>query len=331
MLDQGSALPARSANVRLLSRAVDPDPFEATPGEQTGVFARLPRPEDDQDTHARAALSAAQRIREEVVCLDRLVNQYRAENSRLGYFAAVYREMTASVWRCLEPRPGQRRVAYPALMADFIHLFAGRYFDALSDPQHCTESWRLAFEAGDAPMVIHLLASMNAHIRLDLGLALAAATRDETTCQLFRKDFDIINKLVSGYDPTNQLLGIPTPPGMVQNVAETLRIASPTLAMLDRGLGGALRSMLADRIVLERVHVVDVAEAGLAAIASGRPGAFREVERRRDEQCARVGRMLLRKPPMMGALQRTVTWFERSPRQIIDALRPPATSLVPVE
>jgi hypothetical protein len=325
MQELRSAPSARLANVGLLSRAQSlPEPFEPTEGENTGVFAKL-TPLEESD-HQRATRAAKQRMRDEVVNLDRLVNQYRAENSRLGFFAAVYREMTASVWRCLTPRPGQRVIAYPTLMADFIHLFAGRYYDALQDPVHCTESWQLAFEAGDAPMVIHLLASMNAHIRLDLGLALAAATRDETTCQLFRRDFDIINKLVSGYDPMNQLLGVPTPPGMVQNVAETLRVAAPTIALFDRCLGGALRNLLADRIVLERVHVVDVAEAGLAAIASGDPSAWSEVERRRDAACARVGHMLVRKLPWTHAL----TKFERSPAQIIDVLRPPAHSLVPL-
>ncbi|HEX5657820.1 MAG TPA: DUF5995 family protein, partial [Polyangiales bacterium] len=292
MQDLRSAHVARSANDALLPREpLLPDPFASTAGEDTGVFARL-TPLDDAQHHQRATRAAAQRMRDEVANLDRLVNQYRAENSRLGFFAAVYREMTASVWRCLTPRSGQRVIAYPTLMADFIHIFAGRYYDALQQPRHCTASWRLAFEAGAAPMVIHLLASMNAHIRLDLGLALAEATRDETTCQLFRRDFDIINKLVSGYDPTNQLLGVPTPPGLVQNVAETLRVASPTIALFDRCLGGALRGLLADRIVLERVHVVDVAEAGLAAIASGDPRAWREVERRRDAECARIGQAL---------------------------------------
>ncbi|HEY6877539.1 MAG TPA: DUF5995 family protein [Polyangiales bacterium] len=294
------------------------------------MFTRLPEEDEGEDELARSTRIAARRIRDEVVALDHLVNRCRKENNRLGFFAAVYREMTASVWRCLSPGPGRRRVAYPMLMADFIHIFAGRYFDALHDPDHCTESWRLAFAAGDAPVVVHLLSSMNAHIRLDLGLALAAATRDETTCQLFRRDFDIINKLVSGYDPTNQLLGVPTPPGMVQNVAETLRIASPTVALFDRCLGGALRKALANRIVLERVHVVDVAEAGLAALASGDPQAWRQVERRRDQECARVGRALLRRPPGVHAMQRTVTLFERSPVEVIDALRPPAFSLVPV-
>ncbi len=323
MQDPRSVPSVRSVSGSPLSRA--PDPADSFGLADTGVFARVPS-EHDANDQRRATRAAAQRIRAEVIALDRLVNRYRAENNRLGFFAAVYREMTASVGRCLEPRPGQRQIAYPTLMADFIHIFAGRYFDALQDPGRCTESWRLAFEAGDAPMAIHLLASMNAHIRLDLGLALAAATRDETTCQLFRKDFDIINKLVSGYDPTNQLLGLPTPPGMVQQVAETLRVASPTLALFDRCLGGALRGLLADRIVLERVHVVDVAEAGLAAIASGDPRAWHEVEQRRDADCARVGHTLVRKLPWTHAL----TKFEREPRQILDVLRPPSQSLVPL-
>ncbi|HVZ32219.1 MAG TPA: DUF5995 family protein, partial [Polyangiaceae bacterium] len=186
----------------------------------------------DPRAHTRTLRESAERVRQEVVILDRLVNYFRTWNTPLGYFAAVYREMTASVWECLNPHGSQRKVEYPAIMADFIHIFAGRYLDALRQPARATETWQLAFSAGDAPMVVHLLASMNAHIRLDLGLALAAATRTQLTCQLFRKDFDIINKLVSGYDPTNLIRGAPTRPGMVEQVADTLQEASPALGAL---------------------------------------------------------------------------------------------------
>ncbi|MDB4985185.1 MAG: hypothetical protein JWN04_363 [Myxococcaceae bacterium] len=296
--------------------------FPALSAEKAG---KRPR-----QTHAVATREAAARIRDEVLKLDRLVDTYRAQNSSLGYFAAVYREMTASVWRCLEPCSGQRQVVYPTLMADFIQLFAKRYTDALAAPDSATESWQLAFAAADSPLVVHLLSSMNAHIRLDLGLALAAATRTETTCQLFRKDFDIINKLVSGYDPTNDLMGVSTPPGMVHNVAETLRRASPSTALFDGVLGGWLRQALADRIVLERVHVVDVAEAGIAALQSRRPGAWRELEQKRDAQVARAGRLLLARSRWSSTLHKAVRWFERSPAEIIDALRPPSHSLVPL-
>ena len=278
-------------------------------------------------SHASATRIAAERIGDEVRRLDRLVDEYRVKNSTLGYFAAVYREMTAAVWQCFTPGSGQRPIIYPTMMADFIHIFAERYFDALRCPHRATESWQVAFAAQDAPLVVHLLTSMNAHIRLDLGLALAEATRTETKCQLFRKDFDIINKLVSGYDPTNELLGKQTPPGMVHKVAETLREASPSTALFDGVLGGMLRSALADRIVLERVHVVDVAEAGIAALRSRQPHAFREVEQRRDADVARAGRFLLGTTPWSAALHKTVRWFERSPLEIIDILRPPQLSL----
>lgn len=285
----------------------------------------------DPAGHPRALREAAERVRYEVVVLDRLVNYFRTWNTPLGYFAAVYREMTASVWECLQPDSRQRKVEYPAIMADFIHIFAGRYLDALRQPTRATETWQLAFAAGDAPMVVHLLASMNAHIRLDLGLALAAATRTQLACQLFRRDFDIINKLVSGYDPTDLILGTGARrPGMVEQVADTLPRASPAMGALDRMLGGHLRRLLAERIVLERVHVVDVAEAGLAAIRSGQPHAWYEVERSWDAEVARASRALLRPFRLRGAMQRAVLLLERSPRDIIDVLRPPARSLVPM-
>jgi hypothetical protein len=81
-------------------------------------------------------------------------------------------------------------------------LFANRYLAAYqfnANKQDCTESWKLAFAATQKwpPMVIlHLLAGMNAHISLDLGIAAASVAPGNDINDL-HNDFCKINVVLS--------------------------------------------------------------------------------------------------------------------------------------
>jgi hypothetical protein len=80
--------------------------------------------------------------------------------------------------------------------------FAGRYLDAVTafrtggGLSHC---WKHAFEAcGDESRLIlqHLLAGINAHINLDLGVAAAQVSPGDQLADL-KSDFDEINTLLA--------------------------------------------------------------------------------------------------------------------------------------
>ena len=81
--------------------------------------------------------------------------------------------------------------------------FALRYLDALASFQAggtATRSWMLAFHAGDDSSLLilqQLLAGMNAHINLDLGIAAAQVYPREQLPQ-FKPDFDQINDVLAG-------------------------------------------------------------------------------------------------------------------------------------
>src|SRR5262245_7464543 len=129
--------------------------------------------------------------------VDRLTSIIRwasDNNSRLGYFPALYRKVTIAV------RDGIRRGVYDDAqrMERFDVAFANRYLDAFAafrSGASLSSSWRLAFDsAADFwPIVLqHLLLGMNAHINLDLGIA-AAATMRGHDLESIHADFDRIN------------------------------------------------------------------------------------------------------------------------------------------
>jgi hypothetical protein len=137
-------------------------------------------------------------IEDVLIQMDRIVTECKNRQSRVGYFAILYRQVT-------------RRVRDGILAGEFednprmeqldIH-FAKRFIDAYSlwtDGQSSTESWRLAFEASksaDHLVLQHLFFGINAHINLDLGIA-ASETMKDLPLDGIQGDFNQINALLS--------------------------------------------------------------------------------------------------------------------------------------
>ncbi len=143
-------------------------------------------------------MEPAQNIEEVIHHLDQVVARARAEGSRLGYFAALYRKVTAVVQ---EGIAAGRFDDGPRLERLDV-LFANRYLDALAKYRAgggATRSWRLAFQAAERwpPLVMqHLLLGTNAHINLDLGIAAAEAAPGAALPAL-RADFERINEILA--------------------------------------------------------------------------------------------------------------------------------------
>jgi hypothetical protein len=138
------------------------------------------------------------KIEEVLEKLDQIISECRSKQSRIGYFAILYRQVT-------------RRVRDGILAGEFEDnprmevldvLFAKRFIDAYEgwvQSQAITESWRLAFEASKSTkhlVLQHLLLGINAHINLDLGIA-ASETMKGKELQAIKSDFDQINFILS--------------------------------------------------------------------------------------------------------------------------------------
>jgi Family of unknown function (DUF5995) len=139
-----------------------------------------------------------QTIDEVLEALDAIIKQAEDNNDTAGYFAALYRKVTARVKQGIannEFENGPR-------MEQLDVIFASRYIDAYfawKNNQRVTASWKKAFDITTNywPIVLqHLLMGMNAHINLDLGIA-AAQVSANNNINALQNDFNKINSILS--------------------------------------------------------------------------------------------------------------------------------------
>lgn len=158
-----------------------------------------------------------------IEALDAVLSWARAEASPLGYFAALYRSVTAKVAEGIQAGffdDGER-------MERLDVAFAKRYLGALDTFRaggRPTRSWDVAFAAADdatTTVLQHLLVGISAHINLDLGIATAHAAPGDALPGL-RRDFDRINEILAS---------------VTRRAQESLAMVSPWLGLLD-ALGG---------------------------------------------------------------------------------------------
>ena len=129
--------------------------------------------------------------------LEAIIAENEKANCRLGYFAALYYKVTASV----KDGMAKGRFQDGRRMEQLDVVFASRYLDALAAwraGQSLTESWRLAFDASKQSNLLvlqHLLLGMSAHINLDLGIAAVEVAGG--SLENIHNDFDEINTIIS--------------------------------------------------------------------------------------------------------------------------------------
>jgi hypothetical protein len=137
-------------------------------------------------------------IDEVVARLDLIIINAIAESSRIGLFAAMYRQVTVRVQQAIAAgffEDGPR-------MDRLDTVFATRYLDALATWQAGgapTRSWQVTFDASrraDLIILQHLLLGMNAHINLDLAIAAATVCPGDALPAL-HTDFQRINQILA--------------------------------------------------------------------------------------------------------------------------------------
>lgn len=214
--------------------------------------------------------------------LDAVVDRAVDEGDRCGYFAVLYRKVTAKVKEGVEAGffdDGAR-------MEHLDALFADRYLDAIDARRAgrpSTASWELTFDAAGRwrhLVLQHLLVGINAHINLDLGIAAARCAPGDELAGL-RRDYDRINAILAS---------------MVVVIQRDLQQISPWMGLLDR-IGARTDGSNPLQAELVRFSIV-TARAGawrFATTLAGTPaprwdGAIAE----RDRRVARIGARVLR-------------------------------------
>ena len=157
-------------------------------------------------------------IDEVLAQLETIIADCRNTRSTAGYFAALYRAVTSRVKKGILNNEFEDN----ARMERLDVIFANRYltaYDQWKNNQPSTISWSIAFGANKKKSTIvlqHLLAGMNAHINLDLGIA-AVETVAGGDVQDIHKDFNAINTVLAA---------------MVYEVIRNLNRVSPLLSLL---------------------------------------------------------------------------------------------------
>lgn len=162
----------------------------------------------------------ANNIQDVIRLLDGIIADAKAHNSRMGFFAALYRQVTLEVQRGI----GRGFFEDGPRMERLDTCFANRYLAALTAWQSGgtpTRSWKVAFTAMEDPEKIilqDLLVGMNAHINLDLGIAAAQICPG-----------DRIEDLKSDFFKINQVLA-----ALIQPVETVIGRFSPMIGLLER-------------------------------------------------------------------------------------------------
>jgi hypothetical protein len=221
------------------------------------------------------------RIAEVVERLTDITSWARRTDSRLGFFAALYRTVTIEVEQGIKAG----RFEDPERMERLDVLFARRYLDAFETYQSgkpVPRSWRVAFDASTRwrPIILqHLLLGMNAHINLDLGIAAATVAPGEMLPSL-RRDFDEINAILAG---------------LVAAVEAEISAVSPWIHLLST-IGGRVDNVLVNfNVDVARRVAWDVATSHAPLDAAGRQAHLERV----DLAAALLGRAILQPPALM--------------------------------
>lgn len=188
---------------------------------------------------------AAGSIDEVLAGLDHVIGVSRGRGTADGYFAALYRRVTAGV----KERIARGGFDDGARMERLDVVFANRYLEAWHARERgeaVTESWEVALGCSRSywPVVLqHLLLGMNAHINLDLGIA-AAAVAPGASIGALESDFGRINDVLAA---------------MTDDVQDRLARIWPAMRWLDRAGGRVDEAVVNFSIRRAREHAWRVA------------------------------------------------------------------------
>ncbi len=246
---------------------------------------------------------AVESIDDVIRALDAIIDWAWTEKSRLGYFAALYRRVTQAVKEGIAKQQFQNG----PLMERLDVNFAGRYLQALDQFRsggQPTLSWQVAFHAASRwrPLVVqHLLAGINAHINLDLGIA-AAATSPGNQLPGLQADFNQINGVLAG---------------LVSTVEKEMAEVSPLIGLLEK------LSLKTDTVIinfsLDKAR--EFAWAHAVKMSTMSPPELHAAIEQLDPEVAELGRLVI-SPPWLIKLQLVpIRIFESSNvRRVLDVL-----------
>lgn len=230
-------------------------------------------------------------IDDALAAMDRRIDRALETEDPMGYFACVYRSVTARV------REGIRSGEFDDCerMERFDVAFARLYLEAadgFDSGQEISRSWRVVFEAPRSALALqHVIGGMNAHINLDLGVAAATVAPSEAVSEL-QADFERLNDVLAA---------------MIDRMQDALTHTAPWAAFADQLTGRVDELVSGWSIGYARGRAWAFAER-LARAGSAREDLIAD----RDEKVAAVGARILAPPLPIQLLVSLVAPHERA-------------------
>lgn len=218
-------------------------------------------------------------IDQALATLDEIILEAQEQKSRHGYFAALYHHVGVQFKTTIE----ERSFKLYQMMEQLDIAFFNRYLDAVDKFERGlkpTQSWQVAFDAGETPEPIilqHLMLGMNAHINLDLGIAVATACPPDQLAAL-EPDFIQMNVLLEN---------------LMNDIMHDLTQVWPHLALLNQ-LGGA-GEVFALHVGMETAR--QKAWAFAVQLANASPSQRNKLIAQADAEVAALGHLIW-KPPL---------------------------------
>ena len=166
-------------------------------------------------------MKQARTIDDVISILDKIIKEEVASQSNLAIFPVLYKQVTE---RIKEGVANQEFDDNPRMQRLDV-IFANRYLEAYfiyKDGGQPSVSWLHAFDAAKDRSLItlqHLLLGINAHINLDLGIAVSKTVGSISDLPTIHNDFNKINAILSS---------------MVDAVQKRIGSVSPLFFLLDR-------------------------------------------------------------------------------------------------
>jgi hypothetical protein len=244
-------------------------------------------------------------IKEVIEALQSLIDWSIRAESRLGYFAALYKRITIAVGTAIE----QGAFENGPRMERFDVAFAMRYFDAVNGHFHPGQfpkparAWQVTFDGAHRPQPIivqHMFVGVVAHILLDLGIV---AREFIPQLPIFRNDFNTINAVLAS---------------QVNGVVEDINELSPALA-------DVYAVLQQNQIFVINEAVRDLRDSAwrFGALLATEPAFLRpSTIWVRDRQVARQEELIYDPPSLTGLIASMIrTIGERESRDVVKNLR----------
>lgn len=232
-------------------------------------------------------------IDEVITLLDEIIEAECAQNSCMAYFPILYRKVTVRIKEGIHNNEFENNQRMEKLDV----LFANRYIDAYACAQKnhpYTKSWLTAFNAAKTSKYLimqHLLLGINAHINLDLGIAVAETVNDENELADFENDFNKINEILAS---------------MVANIESKIISVSPLFGLLDK-LGKGREDKLVN-------FSINIARDGAWLFANQyffSPNKDESIKKRDQSIANLASKLITHKSWLLRYLVKTIRFFEK--------------------